>query len=144
MTVRPATDSDRTTLFNLHRAVFYDHIEKIWGWEENWQRSNFAAEFACTVTSVIEFNGQMVGYVQVLDKEDRIHVQNIAVSPKFQGKGIGTRILKELQLQASARHVPLQLGVFRTNALARKLYESLGFRQTGETTTHIEMAWTAS
>jgi ribosomal protein S18 acetylase RimI-like enzyme len=144
MTVRPATDCDRAALFDLHRAVFLGHIEKIWGWNESWQRSNFAAEFACAATSVIEADGQIVGYVQILDKEDRIYVQNIAVSQEFQGKGIGTRILKKLQLSAAARNVPLQLGVFRTNTLAQRLYERLGFRRTGETTTHIEMSWAAT
>jgi len=144
MTVRPATDSDRAAMFDLHRDVFHDHIEKIWGWDETWQRSDFATEFACTATSIIEVDCQMAGYVQVQNKEDRIHVQNLAVSPKFQGEGIGTRILKELQREASARQVPLQLGVFRTNASARKLYERLGFHQTGQTETHIEMSWAAS
>ena len=142
MTVRPATDSDQPTLFDLHRAVFHGHIEKIWGWDENWQRDNFAAEFAGAATSVIEQNGRIVGYVQILDKEDRIHVQNIAISPEYQGKGIGSRILKNLQLQAAARQVPLRLGAFRTNTLAQKLYERLGFRRTGATDTHIEMSWT--
>jgi ribosomal protein S18 acetylase RimI-like enzyme len=143
MNLRPATDTDRSALFNLHRAVFHDHIEKIWGWDERWRRDNFAAEFACATTSVIAVDGQTVGYIQVLDKEDRIHVQNIAVARAFQGKGIGSRLLKELQLKAAARHVPLQLGVFRTNTLALKLYERLGFCQTGETATHIEMCWSA-
>ena len=144
MTVRPATDSDLTALFDLHRAVLREHIEKIWGWNESWQRANFAAEFACAATSVIEQDGGIVGYVQILDKEDRIHIQNIAISPEYQGKGIGSRILKNLQLEAAARQVPLQLGAFRTNTLAQKLYERLGFRQTGATETHIEMSWTAT
>ncbi|MFJ2360635.1 GNAT family N-acetyltransferase [Pseudomonas fluorescens] len=144
MTVRPATDSDLTALFDLHRAVFREHIEKIWGWDESWQRANFAAEFACTATSVFEQGGRIIGYVQILDKEDRIHVQNIAISHEYQGKGIGSRILKKLQLQAAARQVPLQLGAFRTNTLAQKLYERLGFRRTGATDTHIEMSWTAT
>lgn len=144
MTVRPATDSDLTALFDLHRAVFREHIEKIWGWDESWQRANFAAEFACTATSVFEHGGRIIGYVQILDKEDRIHVQNIAISHEYQGKGVGSRILKKLQLQAAARQVPLQLGAFRTNTLAQKLYERLGFRRTGATDTHIEMSWTAT
>ncbi|MNJ59646.1 ribosomal-protein-alanine N-acetyltransferase [compost metagenome] len=144
MNLRPATDSDQAALFDLHRAVFHGHIEKIWGWDERWQLSNFAAEFARAATSVIETNGQIIGYVQILVEEDRIYLQNIAVSREFQGKGMGSHILKELQLDASARKVPLQLGVFRTNTLAQRLYERLGFCRTGETGTHIEMSWTAT
>jgi len=144
MTLRPATDGDQTTLFDLHRAVFREHIEKIWGWDEKWQRANFTAEFACAATSVIEQDGRIVGYVQILDKEDRIQVQNIAISQAYQGKGIGSRMLRNLQLEAAARKVPLQLGAFRTNTLAQKLYERLGFRRTGTTDTHIEMSWTGT
>ncbi len=69
MTLRPATDGDQTTLFDLHRAVFREHIEKIWGWDEKWQRANFTAEFACAATSIIEQDGRIVGYVQILDKK---------------------------------------------------------------------------
>lgn len=144
MTIRPANDNDQVTLFDLHRAVFHSHIEQLWGWDENWQLSNFAAEFARTTTSVIDADGRIVGYVQILDSENRIYVQNIAISQERQGKGIGTQILKGLQLDAAARKVPLQLGVFRTNPLAQRLYERLGFRRTGETSTHIEMSWAAT
>lgn len=65
MKVRPATDSDRAALFDLHRAAFHALIEETWGWDEGWQRSNFAAEFARTTTSVLEADGQIVGYLQV-------------------------------------------------------------------------------
>lgn len=44
----------------------------------------------------------------------------------LQSQGVGSRILKKLQLQAAARNVPLQLGAFRTNTLAQKLYEKSG------------------
>lgn len=144
MNVRPATDSDQAALFDVHRAAFQGHIEKIWGWDESWQLSNFAAEFARAATSVIETNGQIIGYVQILDEDDRIYVQNIAILRESQGNGIGTQILKELQLAAAARKVPLQLSVFRTNTMAQRLYERLGFRRTGETRTHIKMSWVAT
>ncbi|CAK9890016.1 MULTISPECIES: GNAT family N-acetyltransferase [Pseudomonas] len=144
MKVRPATDSDRAALFDLHRAAFHALIEETWGWDEGWQRSNFAAEFARTTTSVLEADGQIVGYLQVLDEEDRIYVQNIAIAAAFQGEGIGTHLLEELKLNAARRKVPLQLGVLRTNTSAQRLYERLGFRWTGETSTHIEMSWAAN
>lgn len=44
----------------------------------------------------------------------------------LQSQGVDSRIRKKLQLQAAARNVPLQLGAFRTNTLAQKLYEKSG------------------
>lgn len=141
MKLRPATDSDRALLFELHREAFKDHIEKIWGWDENWQRANFAKEFTYAATSVIEIEDKIGGYVQTADEPHRIYVLNIAVSRAFQGQGIGTQILRDLQRKATARNIPIELAVFRTNALALKLYKRLGFRQTGETDTHTKMYW---
>ncbi|WP_218189729.1 MULTISPECIES: N-acetyltransferase [unclassified Pseudomonas] len=144
MFMRPATDRDLFVLFQIHRSVFKDHIEKIWGWDESWQLSNFTAEFLHAVTSVVESNGEIIGYVQIVDNENRIYVQNIAISQEFQSKGFGTSIMQKLQLDAAARKVTLQLSVFRTNTLAQRFYERLGFHQTGETATHIELSWAAT
>lgn len=144
MNMRPATAGDQPVLFEVHRSVFRSHIEKLWGWDEVWQRENFASEFASATTSVIEEDGRIAGYIQVMEKHDRIYVQNVAISEAFQGKGIGTQLLEGLQSNAAARKVPLQLSVFRTNTPAQRLYERLGFRPVGETQTHVEMSWAAA
>lgn len=143
MNMRPASAADQPALFEVHRSVFRSHIEKLWGWDESWQLENFATEFASAMTSVIEEGGRIAGYLQVLDRDGRIYVQNIAVSEAFQGQGLGTRLLTGLQSDAAARKMPLQLGVFRTNASALRLYERLGFQRIGETQTHIDMLWEA-
>lgn len=143
MDIRPATTDDKPELFEMHRAVFRTLIEQIWGWDEDWQRTNFAAEFASSTTSVVEVENRIVGYVQIRDEGHRIYLQNIALSPEFQGKGFGTRLLTNLQRESSARRVALELAVFRTNPKALKFYERIGFRRTGESSTHIEMSWRA-
>lgn len=137
-------DSDEADLFEIHRAVFRSHIEQIWGWNEDWQRNNFATERASSTTSVIRIDARIVGYLQCRDEGNRIYVRNIALLPEFQGQGIGTALVKELQAMAAARDVPLELGVFRTNAPARRFYERLGFERTRDTETHTEMSWKRS
>ena len=42
MDIRPVEGGEEATLFEIHRAVFYSHIEQIWGWDEDWQKANFA------------------------------------------------------------------------------------------------------
>lgn len=143
MNLRPADHSDLPTLFAIHRSVFRAHIKQLWGWDEAWQRQNFAAECAAAITSVVEVGGQTIGYLQVLEQDSHLYVQNIALSADHQGQGIGSQLLRDLQSQAAARRLPLRLGAFRSNAAALSLYQRLGFRQTGETPTHTEMEWTA-
>lgn len=120
MDLRPAANTEEADLFEIHRVVFRPHIEQLWGWDERWQRRNFAAELASSTTSAIRIDALIVGYVQFRDEGSRIYVQNIALLPDFQRRGIGTSVVKELQAKAAARDVPLELGVFRTNAPARR------------------------
>lgn len=143
MNLRPANTEDLAHLFAIHRSVFHSHIEKLWGWDEAWQRENFTSECTTATTSVIEVDDQIAGYIQVLDRECQIYLQNIAIAPAFQSAAIGTRLLKDLQLSAAARQVPLHLGVFKSNMPAHRLYQRLGFRDVDETRTHIEMSWIA-
>jgi ribosomal protein S18 acetylase RimI-like enzyme len=125
----------------LFRAAFHAHIQEIWGWDESWQRSNFEEEFASAETSVIEDGGRIIGYFQILNEDDRIYLLDLVISAELQGRGIGSGVIKALQQLASARNVPLQLAVFRTNPQAQRLYKRLGFVQVGETEVHVKMCW---
>jgi len=136
-------NGEEAALFEIHRTVFYSHIEQIWGWDEDWQKANFARELESSTTSVVLINGLIVGYMQLCDDGRGIYLQTIALIANYQRKGIGTRLVKQLQTQAAAKGVPLELGVFRTNTSARQFYERLGFGKTYNTETHIQMSWKA-
>ena len=142
--IRPANTDDLVQMFAIHQSVFRSHIDELWGWDEDWQRGNFASECAAAETSVIEINGDIAGYIQTVEREDEIYLQNIAISANAQGKGIGTMLLKSLQSRAESLNAPLRLEVFRNNKSAQKFYERLGFINVGETRTHIQLSWIGS
>ena len=142
--LRPATASDQTALFEIHKAVYRTHIEQLWGWNLDWQQQKFAREFAAATPCVIEVDGHLAGHLQTQEKDTHIYVQNIVISAPFQGMGIGSHLLRDLQTRAAAHQIAVELGVFKTNPAARRLYVRLGFRAVGETLTHIEMRWTSS
>ncbi|RFA26621.1 hypothetical protein CAI21_16495 [Alkalilimnicola ehrlichii] len=144
MNIRPIGDGEEGILFEIHRAVFYSHIEQIWGWDEDWQKANFAREIESSATSVVIIDGLIVGYVQVCEDDRGIYLQNIALSGDYQRKGIGTRLIQQLQKKAAVSGVPLNLGVFRTNTSARRFYERVGFEKIRDTETHIQMSWKAT
>ena len=82
----------------------------------------------------------MCGYICVENREEDIHIREIVIDPKFQGKGLGTSLLREIIEDAEARQVPVRLGTQQANR-AVNLYRKLGFREFERTTTHILMEW---
>lgn len=142
--IRPVRNDEEADLFELHRAVFRSHIEQIWGWDEQGQKGNFARELESSETSTVSVDGQVIGYLQCCEAGDRIYIQNIALSNKYQRRGIGALLIKQVQERAATSGVPVELGVFRTYAAARRFYERLGFVRTHDSATHIHMSWTAA
>ena len=74
----------------------------------------------------------VVGYGGLWLMVDEAHVTSVAVHPQFRGQGLGELLmlsLMEVALRLNARFVTLEVRV--SNAVARKLYEKLGFRQAG-------------
>ncbi|WP_141735949.1 GNAT family N-acetyltransferase [Oligoflexus tunisiensis] len=63
----------------------------------------------------------------------------IQIDAPYQGKGIGTQLIKKVINEAKVKDLPLRLQVLKENDKARKLYLRLGFRQVSETETHIVM-----
>jgi len=56
-------------------------------------------------------------------------LNDVYVSPKFRGKGIGTRLVHECMKRLEMRGVDaVRLSVLSENKTATKLYEKLGFR----------------
>jgi len=74
-----------------------------------------------------------VGFMGVWYMVDQLHLVTIAVDPREQGRGIGTRLLLkcfDLALEAELNEIVLE--VRESNARARALYEAFGFRKAGE------------
>lgn len=66
-------------------------------------------------------------------------LSKIEIDPNFQGRGVGTSIINGVLAEARARGKAVRLQVFKVNERARALYRRLGFRETGETPTHVQM-----
>lgn len=139
--LRPTRPEDLERLFELHRAVFREHIEKIWGWDEATQRSLFRREMDSSATRIVEVEGKTAGYLQIEADARRLFLRNLALDPDHQGAGLGSLVVRWLQREAAGRGVSVDLTVFRTNPRAERFYERLGFRRTGRTEAFVEMRW---
>lgn len=93
--------------------------------QDSYYRQTFTS---ATHDLILDAEGHALGRLYVNREEDLILVVDIALLPAHRGKGIGTRLLKEILNEADAAGKPVQIHVERFNR-ARGLYERLGFQQ---------------
>lgn len=80
-----------------------------------------------------ERNGAAAGYTCLWIVAGEAQVLNLAVHPLYRGRGVGRALLLhglEIAVRRGAEKAFLE--VRKSNAAARKLYESVGFKNTGE------------
>jgi ribosomal protein S18 acetylase RimI-like enzyme len=138
--LRPAVVDDFDLLYQIHRDALGKYVEQTWGsWDEGWQAQKFREDFDVTHRQVIEWDGKVIGYLEVAEKQDCIRLADIRIAPDFQRRGIGTRLIRGVLERAAARGLPVTAAVLRVNP-ARRLYERLGFEVVDSTQTHYRMA----
>lgn len=139
--LRPATEADREFFYELNRATMRDYVVATWGaWDEDFQRRYFDEHFVTGGTDIVEIDGRPIGIRRVEQRSDAMFLAEIQITPDWQGRGIGSALVREVLTDAEQRGLPLTLQVLRVNERARTLYERLGMRVTGETDTHFLMS----
>ena len=137
--LRLASESDRAFLYALHCTTMHEVIEKTWGWDEAWQRSDFDRRFAEYLVWIIERDSRPAGSLWLEWKPDSLYIHELQILPDFQGKGIETAVLQNVIEQGASRGLPVSLSVVPANPGAKRLYERLGFEVTGVEPPFIRM-----
>ncbi|OFZ58338.1 MAG: hypothetical protein A2381_14440 [Bdellovibrionales bacterium RIFOXYB1_FULL_37_110] len=139
--VRPAVDQDFQFCLNLHHKAYKVYVSVIWGWDEELQNKMFQDTFVTTGTWIVSLGEQDIGYYQLNEKVDNLHIRNFIIDQNYQGIGIGTSILKDLIETCKTKNQVIKLGVFKMNQRAMKLYRRLGFKVVEESETHYMMKY---
>ena len=121
----------------------HDHIERTWGWDERWQRAEFRRRFRKQRISVIEIDAKSIGAIWLEDRRGSVYIEELQILPEYQGRGVGTAVLKQVIAAAGKRGLAVGLAVLRTNPGARRLYERLGFKVTAVAQPFVYMRHTA-
>jgi GNAT superfamily N-acetyltransferase len=96
---RVATEDDFDFLYGLHVLAMKPWVEQTWGWDQADQLRFFRAEFDPSVSRVILVDGQDAGVLSV-DTAVDVFIPNIELLPRFQRRGLGTRILRDILADA--------------------------------------------
>jgi ribosomal protein S18 acetylase RimI-like enzyme len=102
------------------------------------RRRAYAAKYPNAKDSIILVDGEKVGRLLVAELDDEIRLVDIAVGRKFQGRRIGSTVVRRLLVTAGRAQKPVRLRVAIFNP-AIHLYEREGFATIGEDAGYLLM-----
>lgn len=104
------------------------------------QASGYEAQFAEAQHQIVEFGGKPIGRILVDRSGSPITLVDINFLPAARGRGIGTRLLRDLLDEAAAEAASVRLKVALGNP-ARRLYSRLGFESLGDDGVYEQLEW---
>lgn len=146
--LRPETAGDIPFLARLYASTREDELAPVpWTPEQKQafllqqfdaQRRHYYAYFTSCAFNVIEREREPIGRLYLETRSNRLHIVDIALSPEWRRRGIGTQLLK--QLIATARQGGLGVGIFveKFNP-ALSLYRRIGFVEVADEGFYLEM-----
>ncbi len=139
--LRNITEEDKKFIYSIKKSSIYDYVQKIWGWNEEYQIRDFESDFILENFRIISIEDKDIGFVQIIEEPLNINITEIHIIPEYQGYGIGSSIINRIIEQASNNIKTATIGCFIYNFKAKNLYERLGFEETKVTDTHYEMRY---
>ncbi|MCA9933028.1 MAG: GNAT family N-acetyltransferase [Ardenticatenaceae bacterium] len=139
--LRQATDADYEFLYALHVAAMQTYITATWGWNETWQREYFEKKWNPIKQRIIQVAGEDAGVLVTGWRPEGFFLELIELLPQYQGCGVGTAVIHDLQAMAAKQGYDIYLHVLKSNQPARRLYERLDFRMIEEREERFVMIW---
>lgn len=143
--LRPISEKDMSVLQVIYGSTRAQEMDRLVDWTEEMKQSFVAQQFLAQHQYyqqnykgadfwIIENNKTTIGrlYVHSNFQGKEIRIVDISILPAFRGKGIGGRLLQDLQQVAKALNRPLSIHVEVFNP-ARNLYTRMGFKMISET-----------
>lgn len=149
--LRATNETDRIFLRKLYAAARLDEFIGV-GWDaaqiENFlamqfdlQSRAYRMQFPGAAHSIIESEKTAIGRLIVYRGASENRLVDIAIVPEFRGRGIGARLVGELQREAAAENKTLRLRVLKTNRRAVAFYERCGFVGAADEDLYWAMIW---
>jgi len=130
--LRTARPEDRTAVEAIVIAAYSIYVERI-GKAPGPMLDDYAGLIAAGAVSVLEDpDGAVAAIIVLLPKPDHLLLDNIAVHPDRQGRGLGRRLIAFAESEARRLgYAELRLYTHERMTENIALYTRLGFRETG-------------
>jgi ribosomal protein S18 acetylase RimI-like enzyme len=129
--IRAARADDAASIQSLVLAAYGHYVERI-GKPPGPMHDDYARRIAADQTWVLEDGAEIVGLVVLEERPELLLLDNIAVQPAAQGKGLGRALIAFAEQEAMRRgygELRLYTHVLMTENIA--LYQRLGFAEIG-------------
>jgi len=148
--LRPVRGEDGEFLARLYASTREEELVPT-GWSDEQKRlfcrmqfdaqaAHYREHYPAAEYSVIECGGVAGGRLYVNRGAKEIRIMDLALLPEWRGKGIGSRLLRELQEEAAAGGMRLSIHVEKFNP-ALRLYERLGFQPAEDRGVYLLLSW---
>ncbi|MBR0641534.1 GNAT family N-acetyltransferase [Plastoroseomonas hellenica] len=127
LTLLPATAEDADAILALTRDAYAKWVPVI-GREPLPMRADYAAAVKAHRIDLLRLDGRLVALIEMIPKPDHLLIENVAVSPDCQGKGLGRRLLAHAErVAASLGHSEVRLYTNKSFAENLRFYQALGY-----------------
>lgn len=134
--IRPAIIEDAPAVQALTRDAYAKWVPVI-GREPKPMSADYEAAIRHHRIDLLHIEDRLVALVETIPEPDHLLIENLAVSPAFQHRGVGRQLLAHVELAAAAQGYPtIRLytnKLFATNVL---FYRRLGYAIDREEASH--------
>jgi ribosomal protein S18 acetylase RimI-like enzyme len=129
--IRPAEPGDAAVVRDLVRMAYSKYVERI-GKEPAPMREDYDALIWAGEVWVWDEGGEVLGVLVMRPAEDHLFVDNVAVAPGHQGRGLGRELLAFADQRAEREGLP-EVRLYTNEEMHENLavYARLGFEESG-------------
>jgi len=127
-TLRQAVASDAADVRTLTRAAYAKWVPLI-GREPKPMGADYEAAVVRHRVDLAYLDGQLAGLIETIAEPDHLLVENVAVAPAFQGRGLGRHLMAHAE-QLAAAHGYRAICLYTNQRFAEnvRLYRAIGYR----------------
>lgn len=104
------------------------------------QRDAYAAQWPDAHHWIVELGDEAVGQLYLAQRDDEFRLIDIALMPRYRNRGVGERLIRDLQAAAARASTPIRLHV-EHGSPAMRLYRRLGFVMLEDRGVNAYMEW---
>jgi GNAT superfamily N-acetyltransferase len=130
MTLRRATPADAEAVRTLSRAAYAQWVPLI-GREPKPMTADYDHAVRAHIIDLHETDGVLDGLIEMIPAPDHLLVENVAVRPGGQGRGLGAALMRHAETLAATLGLP-ELRLYTNGAFASNIafYERRGYQVT--------------
>jgi GNAT superfamily N-acetyltransferase len=131
ITLQAAQQGDAEALVALRILAMRESLERVGRFDPERARQRFLSTFSPEHTRHIVIAGERTGFVVVKRDREGLLLDHLYVDPRFQNRGIGAAVLRQVFAEADEAGMPLRVGALRGSD-SNRFYARYGFAMVKE------------